>query len=169
MKSNNKHNKSGFKTPQNYFEGFDDRLFDSLNLEAKSILPKQTGFNTPKPYFNEIDHQILTQIDTKTRKVIPLFSAKKLIKYASSIAAILLLGYALINTKSETTIHDIEYASLEQYLTSNDLNYDTNDYADFYEISNIELDDISEYNIENEQLLDYISEEMDSENYLENL
>ena len=80
MKTNNlnKISNSGFKTPEKYFESFDDKLFDKLSEKAPLPGTKATGFKVPDAYFDIIENEILQKIDDKDTPVIKLSSRKTL-------------------------------------------------------------------------------------------
>ncbi len=111
MKKENKY-KPGFTTPKDYFENFDDRLFDALNLEE---LPKKAGFSVPQDYFEKVEEQIMGQLPTEeTVKVIPLYRRKAFL-FTASIAACI----AIVLTFSSEKQNDFENISLtdiETYL-----------------------------------------------------
>ena len=48
-----------FKTPENYFEDFEERLFSKI---AEENFPKSTGFKIPKQYFENLDVRILKEV-----------------------------------------------------------------------------------------------------------
>jgi len=200
MNKNNKHIKTGFKTPDNYFNNFDKKVLKQLSIEeSESILPletgfstpdnyfdnfeeklshkisieentqKQTGFVAPENYFDNLDNEILNKITTTETKVIKLFSKKQFL-YIASIAAILVLSFFILNPSNSNspTFDDIEYAAFEEYLNTEDLDISALELADLYEIETNELDNISFLSIEDENILDYLSEETTSDDYYDN-
>lgn len=152
MKNNNLHNikSSGFKTPDNYFESFNETLLPKL--KDKLELNKATGFKVPDDYFKTVDDNILRYINSKKEtKVITLFSWRK-VAYASAIAASLIFMFnALFNMKEEVNFNSIETASVEDYIITQDINvYDIASLLedDALDEVNYTESDFSEKNIE---------------------
>lgn len=121
MSNKNLHNTKtpGFKTPDNYFDTIEDRVFDKLNTKSLLNDIKTTGFNTPKGYFNTIEDNVLSKITEEKTKVISIFSRKHLI-YISGIAAALVLMLTLFINKDDTL--DIDSEMVELYLEEQNLN-----------------------------------------------
>ena len=119
MKNNNLHNikSSGFKTPDNYFESFDNTLFGNLKNADNLNTIKHSGFKVPNDYFKTIDDKILNGIEHKKEtKVITLLSWRK-IAYTTAVAASLMLMFNLFfNTPEKLTFESLETASIENYL-----------------------------------------------------
>lgn len=68
MKTNNKHiNKTGFKTPTNYFNQLEDVVFDKIDIqqETKSILPKklENSLKVPDTYFDSFENRLLDTLN----------------------------------------------------------------------------------------------------------
>jgi len=200
MNKNNKHIKTGFTTPDNYFNNFDKKLLNKLSMEeSESELPiktgftapddyfenfektvlqklsveeknlntkKQTGFTTPVNYFDNLENEILNKVTPTETKVIKLFSKKQFL-YVASTAAILVLSFFILNPTSSNlpTFDDIEYATIEEYLNTEDLDISALELADLYEVETNDLDNISFLNIEDENILNYLSEETTSDDY----
>jgi len=166
MNTNNKHTKTGFKAPDNYFDSFEEKLLNQLSIETENNLIDKTGFKVPKDYFDTLEKDLLKKIEKPETKVISLFNKKKLY-YVASVAAILIFSFFIINpTYSDPiTFDDIEYASIEEYINTENLNISAIELADLYEVETNELDNISFLNIEDENILEYLSEETTSEDY----
>jgi len=203
MNKNNKHIKTGFTTPDDYFNNFEEKLLNKLSVEeSESDLPletgfttpdnyflnleetvlhtlsveennsntqKQTGFVAPKNYFDNLDDEILNKVTTTETKVIKLFSKKQFL-YVASIAAIFVFGFFILNPSNSNlpTFDDLEYAAFEEYLNTEDLDISALELADLYEIETNELDNISFLNIEDKNILDYLSDETTSDDYYDN-
>ena len=78
-KEDKKEYKNSYKTPESYFEGFNERLMDKILAEEFSI-PKDDGFVVPDKYFETFTNKVAYQKETK---VIRLGSYKKIL-YGSS-------------------------------------------------------------------------------------
>lgn len=153
----NKSIKSGYKTPDNYFNDFDDKLMSSLFLDD---LDNEQPYTTPKNYFESIENNIFSKLDIKTEKtkVIPLY--KKVIKLIPlSAAAIVILFLSLnhfLNTP-DNNFEDITIADIESW------------YNEGYEITyNDELALALNTTDINDNLLDQI-DETNIEDYLNNI
>mgnify|MGYP000168009999 CR=1 FL=1 len=112
---------SGHKTPDKYFESFDDRLLSKLKEDNKLDAIKSTGFKVPNNYFETVNDKILNTINNNEEtKVIPLFSWRKA-AYVSAVAASLILMFnVFFNTPDEVTYESLEIASIENYLVEED-------------------------------------------------
>ncbi|WP_299899502.1 hypothetical protein [uncultured Aquimarina sp.] len=67
MKKNNLHNyKEGFKIPKDYFDTFEEKLFDKISKdkEESSMLSDdlKSGFTTPENYLNDLEEQLLDKL-----------------------------------------------------------------------------------------------------------
>lgn len=166
MHTDNKHIKTGFKTPDNYFESFDEKLLNKLSIKTDVPVEKETGFKVPKGYFDSFENELLNKIDKPTPKVISLFSTSKFY-YAASVAAIIVFSLFIINpTYSDPiTFDNLEYASIEEYINTEILDITAIELADLYEVETKDLDNISFLNIEDDNILEYLSEETTSDDY----
>ena len=57
--------KTGFSTPENYFEEMEDNFFTTITIEN---LPKEEILKTPENYFNTVEDTILTKLNIVTPK-----------------------------------------------------------------------------------------------------
>jgi len=156
MKKGKKH--TGFGTPDDYFDQFEDRLFTKM---SEGHIPKKTGFKTPEGYFDELDERLLQEIEQSkdNTKVIPLFTRRTLL-YAASIAACAIVIFSLMNN-SETITHidDIDISSIETFIDEGMLGYDINDVTALLDEEDIfnSIDD----QLNNELLEEYILKNID--------
>lgn len=170
MINNEKHINSGFKTPKDYFNKFEENLFDKLSIEHHQIdTPQETGFEVPENYFDKLEDTLLKKVEQPKPKVISLFNKKQFL-YVASIAAILVLSLFIFNPSSDNaiTFDDIDYATFEEYLNLQDLDISPNELADLYEIDNNELDEITFVTIDDDNILEYLSNETSAEDYYDN-
>lgn len=181
MDNKSLHNDNGFKAPKDYFESFEDNLFARLNMEDHSNdinKPEQPGFTMPENYLNDFENELFQKLELdnipKKGKVISLFSRKQFY-HAASIAAVLILVFFIINPfnkggKQELlTFEAIEYDSFENYLNTGDIELNAYDLADLYDINDEELEELTETTIENNQLYEYLSDEINTEDYMDSL
>jgi hypothetical protein len=160
MKENK--NISGFKAPENYFENFEERLFGKISEEN---FPKSAGHTVPDGYFENLEDRVLKTViaSEKPTKVIPLF-AKKYFGYAAAIAACLLLGFTLFNTKTDNSgLDSLQLAAIDTYIEDGNLNidlYDLTSYIDDEDITDLNMDD---YQFSETTLENYLLENVDEE------
>lgn len=197
MNKNNKHIKTGFTTPDNYFNNLEEKVLKQLSVkENETTLPLETGFTTPTSYFtnleekvlhkisvkentkketgyiaphdyfDNLDNEILNKITVTETKVIKLFSKKQLL-YVASIAAVGILSLFIINPNNSNlpAFDDIEYAAFEEYLNTENIDISALELAELYEIDTNDLNSISFLNIDDENILDYLSDETTSDDY----
>lgn len=150
---------SGFKTPENYFEGVEDSVLNQIHL--KSI--EGSGFKMPEGYLDTLDDTIIAKVSKNNdTKVINLFSRKNLLYMSSVAAAILLLfNLSIFESKRVASFDTLDTATLENYILS--------EYIDSYEISSLmNNEEINEeafidYNFSDEHMEDYILNNIDIE------
>ena len=120
MKKNKLHSvkSTGFKTPDHYFESFDDKLFERLSEQESIKDIEEPGFIVPKDYFDSVEDNIFSKLRIEDRPVIRLKS-RKTFYYIAGIAASLLLLFAVFlnNENSEYISAEV----VEAYLENRDL------------------------------------------------
>ncbi len=110
MKNKHKHKikNSGFKVPQNYFDGLEDATLKQAKLKS---LISDSGFKTPENYLENFEVVI-----KKDSKIISIFS-KKNILFVSSIAAALILFFSLnVFDNTQLTIKDLDTTTVDNYI-----------------------------------------------------
>lgn len=158
MKNKKLHNikSTGFKTPKDYFESFDDKIFSKLNTESQLDAIKETGFKVPDDYFESFNDTIFEKNLGETEsKVIQLFSKRNLI-YVSSIAAAILLLFNLSIFEITPTFDNLETETVENYIIDENISS--------YEIAAL----LSDEHIEEGIIIDYSINEDNIEEYLLN-
>lgn len=166
MNTDNKHIKTGFKTPDNYFDSFEEKLLNKLSIETDIQVKNKTGFKTPEGYFDSFEEQLLNKIKKTEPKVISFFNKKKFY-YVASIAAILIFSLFVLNpTYSDSiTFDDLELTSIQEYIDTESLDISAMELADLYAVETNDLDNISFLEIDDENILEYLSEETTSDDY----
>ncbi|MAN58661.1 MAG: hypothetical protein CMC08_02365 [Flavobacteriaceae bacterium] len=159
MKPNKPHTE-GFKVPQHYFEEFDDRLYDQIDLP---VLSGEAGFEVPENYFVAVERDILKALpSTENRiekRVISLYARWTLA--ACAAAAVLL--FVVIPSVMENSI-DIERLSpiaIEGYIEDNQIEYDTYDLTPFLSESALSENIIDDELFSDANLADYLLEHID--------
>ena len=165
MKLPNKNN--GFKIPENYLENFDDALLSRIAFEEESKLPNKDGFAVPDGYFNTLHKNITDKLEEPTAKVIPLKSYKKYYYAAMAAAALLVLFIGINLNKTESySIDDLANADIDAYIEYTDLDLSTYEIAEVVPVDNLDLADILEIGLNEENVLDYLDENVDNFNEL---
>jgi len=158
---NESNKKNPFKTPEEYFEGFNDRLMDRLS-EGKSVSPKEDGFVVPENYFESLHKNILKKMDAEETKVIPLNPYRKYYFAAASIAAIILVVVGLNwNTVDALTFDDLAASDIETYFENNEFDLSTYEIAEVLPLDELEINDILENRFAEEDMLDYLDDNID--------
>lgn len=163
MNTNKNHIKTGFKTPDNYFDVFENNILEQLKFE------KKTGFTVPENYFDTLESDVLKRIEPSKTKVIS-FISKKQLAYISTIAATLVFCFFVLKPSDmqNITFDDIEYSAYEDYFSIEDINITSDELAEMFDINSNDLDEISFSKIEDDNILNYLSEETISEDYFDN-
>lgn len=164
MKNKNlQHIKSaGFKTPANYFESFDENVFNKLNSKNQLNSIKETGFKVPDNYFESFNETSLnSNFRGKESKVISLFSKRNFI-YASSIAAaIVVLFFNLSIFEISPSFDNLETETVENYII--DENISSYEIAALLTDAEIEEDIIIEHSFSEDNIEAYLLENADIE------
>ncbi len=154
-----KKHKEGFDIPNDYFEEFENRLFNKINIE---LLPKGSGFKVPEGYFNEVDERIIHQVKKPINKIkVISIVSRKTILYAATIAAVAVLIFSIVNNKNEVlTLDEIDFSSIKTYIEEGNIEIDNSDLSLLFT-----EEDLSAIALEE----NYISEEILNEYLLENI
>lgn len=159
MKEFNENNP--FKTPEEYFESFDDRLMDKLSEESSNI-PKEEGFDLPEGYFDGLHKNIQGKLDNQETKVVQLHPYKKYYYAVASIAAIVLVIFGLNwNTSEELRFEDLAEADIENYFENNEFDLSAYEIAEVIPLDELEINDILVNRFEEENMLDYLNENIE--------
>lgn len=160
--------KPGFKTPEDYFGSFEERMMLRIEKEKSFELPEAKGsFGVPDAYFETLEERILDKIEKDQKPVIRLWR-KEYLFYAAAVAAIfvLMLGnFFQTETGNPVGWDDIEVSAMENYIDEGyEMGYielNSSDYSDLI-VEDGKLIDDSDFNkINSEAALDYISENME--------
>lgn len=150
-----------FKTPEDYFDSFNDSIIAKLSEETRAI-PKKEGFIVPSDYFESLSQQLLQKVSKEKTKVIPLNSYKKYY-YAAAVAAIVLMFFVLnIKESADVTFEDLAEADIESYFENNDLDISAYELAEVIPVDELEINDIIENQFSEENVVDYLNENIDN-------
>ena len=163
MKKNKLHNitSPGYKTPQHYFESFEDRFFNDLNTNNEGV--KTSGYAVPKDYFNTIDDVILNKIKAEEKSIIS-FKSRTTFYYIAGIAASLVLMFSIVfNNDNVLSFDALDTASIENYVYQED--YSNDELASLFMPNEISETDFIDITVSDETLNEYL-ETLDTEDLL---
>ncbi|MEM8508397.1 MAG: hypothetical protein AAF717_11230 [Bacteroidota bacterium] len=163
MKKENQ--KNTFKTPEGYFDSFNERLMARLADEEKvksDIIPLNDGFVVPEHYFETVYDNVKNRLQGKGAKVIALGTYRTVYYAAAAVIALLVLTVAW-NWSSEPQLRfeDLASTDITSYLESNDLGLSSYEIAEVVDLEEINLSDIMETQLEEEVILDYLNENVE--------
>lgn len=167
MKNKQLHNikSTGFKTPDNYFESFDESLFLKLSENELTSNIDSSGFKVPDNYFETFDDKVKKAIDkNEAKNVFSLVNWKRL-GYISGIAASIVLVFNLLLAKTnDLTFDDLETASIENYLINEELN--AYEIAPYLGSSELDSDDFIDNNMKASDIEAYLLQNSDVEHLI---
>lgn len=157
-------NKEGFKVPEDYFENFENHLFDTLEEKPRHI-PSDEGFMVPPAYFESFEARLFEKIETsKEPKLIKLNPYRKYFYACVGVAAtiILILVIRGFNPKIEKT----DFASLgseeiETYFDTDEFSLSEYDIVQIYDDVDIEEIELFSEAINDDELIEYIYDTTD--------
>ncbi|WP_422108003.1 hypothetical protein [Winogradskyella sp.] len=154
---------TGFKTPDNYFESFDDELFERIKDEKSIGGIEDTGFNVPEGYFDKLDDKIIGRLEAKDQPVVKL-NTRRTFFYVAGIAASLLLMLAIFINEGDD---GISAEMVETYFE--DSNLDSYELAELLVDADILEEDftITEPEFDEDDLESYLLENSDIESILQ--
>ena len=146
---------AGFKTPEAYFDNFEERLFEKMTVQQEMASLKESGHKVPEHYFEDFDRKLQDRIKTdaspKVRRLIPWKNAV----IVSAVAAALLLMFGIyIKSDNPISLNQIETVSIENYLSNEDLNI--YDLASFLNEEDLDMDDFVSNTFSDESLENYL-------------
>lgn len=156
----NKKNKNPFKTPEGYFDSFEDKLRDKLS-RGTSAIPRKTSFKVPDNYFETFNERLITQLN-KAPKVVQLYPVKKITAIIAAVAAILIVYLGLNLNPAETVrFTDLANTDIEAYFENNELDLSSYEIAEVIPVLNTEVSDMLNSPISEENILEYLNENID--------
>ena len=157
MKKDKLHNikKTGFKTPEDYFNNFEDKLMDKLNSSNALSQINNPGFEVPNNYFENVENDIFNKVKEDDTPVIQLSSRRQLYYVAGIAASIILMLAIFINKPFE---EELSVEMVEIYLEDRDLS--SYELAELLADSELLEDDfvITETSFEEDNLESYLLE-----------
>lgn len=164
MKKENHKNK--FKTPEGYFDSFNERLMARLTEEediTSDIIPKNDGFEVPENYFDTVYDSVAHRLPGKGAKVIALRTYRKVYYAAAAVVALLVLTVAWnwSTTDPKLGFEELASSDITSYLENNDLGLSSYEIAEVVDLEAVSLSDIMETQLEEEVILDYLNENVE--------
>ncbi|WP_179352516.1 hypothetical protein [Winogradskyella vidalii] len=166
MKEEKIHNikNSGFKTPDNYFDSFENQLLERLNENKMISATQASGFNVPEDYFESVETSILKQLEPKPESPVISLKPKRKFYYVAGIAASIVLLFSLfINQENQININTIETDSIENYLYQEA--YSNDDFASLFQDDEISETDFIDLNVSDETLNEFL-ENVETEDFI---
>lgn len=146
---------SGFETPKNYFESFENQFLERLNEEEHLKISKNNGFSVPKEYFNSIESNVLEKLNDKPEKPIIILKSRTTFYYIAGIAASFVLLISLMfNNDKNISINTLDTASIESYLYQED--YSNDDLASLFESEEISETNFIDVTISDDTINQYL-------------
>jgi hypothetical protein len=158
-----KNHKNKFKTPEGYFDNFNERLMEKITKED-SLIPKEDGFLVPKGYFEAVNANLSTRVDQEQPRVVKLKPYKKYYYAAASIAAILLFAFWFFkDNQTQVNFDDLANAELDAYFEKIDVDLSSYELAEVMNIDDVSILDITEMDNteENKMILEYLDDTVD--------
>jgi len=156
---------SGFTTPTNYFETFENRLFDKMKVET--IIPKEEGFKVPDTYFDSLEDKLSAQLFSTENdtKVIPLNSRKYYLKYIGYAAAACILFLGVINffqsEPTDTSIDSVVNSEINTFIELDLIALNNYELMSVYEEEDIDVSSIFEVTLNETETIDYLENSAD--------
>lgn len=157
MKKSHLHNNkdTGFKTAEAYFDTFDELLFKKLNVQKEMTTLSDSGFTVPDNYFENFDSKVKTRIKSEHSPTVRTLLSWRNAAYISGIAASLVLMLTFyMKSDYNLSINQIETASIEDYLDSQNLNI--YDIASLLNEDDLFMDDFVSNTLTEESLENYL-------------
>ncbi|WP_350285446.1 hypothetical protein [uncultured Croceitalea sp.] len=157
-----KNHDNKFKTPEGYFETFNERLMDKIAKE-ETVIPKTDGFVVPKGYFITIHENVINKQDGFIPKVISLRSYRKIYYAAASVAALLVIVLFFDQNKEDTIqFDDLASAEINAYFETTEFGLTSYEIAQVVALEENELTSLRNESFEEDELIEYLDSNMDT-------
>lgn len=156
--NNNIPNKPNFDVPQGYFDQFEDRLKLQIKLDALLGNQRDAGFKVPEGYFDTLSRKLTTT--PPSPKVISLQSRSMVWKITGIAAAVILIVALVLKPKETLTVENVDLATIESYISENDMAFSTYELSEFLPDASIDELDFAE-DMSDVQMLDYLENTID--------
>lgn len=157
---------TGFKTPPAYFDALEAQIMNRIKLDQQHI--KKNPFAVPDDYFNSLEKSISKKTIQNTASIPKIISLKtrKFVKYAASIAALFLLVLSVYYFQNNQNINiESDFTSISDYIENDGIDFSSYDLQELLS-EDILAKDFLESDISQEELLDYLSYNIDETAFL---
>lgn len=168
MKDKDLHNKknSGFKTPKDYFESFENRLFEKIN-DGTVDFPKEEGYKVPEGYFTSFEDRLFDTIAKEEEKTVPVISInrkRKITSYLVYAAATILLFIAIfgINSGGTDPFSTVTDAEVNEFIDNDLLAMNEYEMLSIFAEDDIEVSEVADLQFDTNDVIDYLENNMDS-------
>jgi len=149
--------KIDFKVPEGYFDSLTPQIMDKVVTE-NTVFQDHDGFIIPEGYMDAFSEKVLQRLETGGAKVLPIRSYRKYYYAAASIAAILILFGGLLWNRNDTlTYSELAKSDIEEYFDFNGWAFSSYELAEILPVDQIDFDGIWEQQLDNENVIDYLS------------
>ena len=162
----NKDQKNTFKTPEGYFESFNERLFARMNVEENEpntdFLPKSDGFTIPTGYLDKVYPTVNEKLNNSKGKVINLRQRTMFYYAAAAIALLFVITIGLNSEQSpDLNFDDLASADIETYFENNEFGLSSYEIAETMDLEDISIIEISEKDLQEDSILEYLDENVE--------
>ena len=137
-------NNNGFKVPKDYFDSFEDTVFEKL---SENNLLKNNDYTVPKNYFDTVEGKVLSRLNLIPKKEIKTISLKRIVIKISIAAAFIIMFSLLYLNNNKVNIDQIAVVDIESWLDENIDTIDLYSYTETY--NNFDLDELQLFNNNN--------------------
>ncbi|MFT5890307.1 MAG: hypothetical protein ACI9Y7_000397 [Dokdonia sp.] len=144
---------TNYKVPDDYFIDFQERLQVQIEFEEMVGPNRDAGFTVPEGYFSNFSEKLVQQTQQPT-KVVSLFKSKWMYA-AASVAAIIILLFALSPSNTLNTFDSLENDTIAAYLETDHSFLSAYDLGEL--LTDEELDNLSNtIQLEDAEVLEYL-------------
>lgn len=160
------HRITPFEVPQDYFETLENRVMNSITTSDESR--NATPFTIPQDYFEKLEQRVLDATVDKPVAALnndyPAWVLPMLAVAAIFVAVLAIDGFWPNNTM---TIEDLDSEEIELYLA--ETNFTADEDAIDILFADTDILDVTQFetSIDNEELLDYLTDEVDMNQMIE--
>lgn len=146
---------TGFKAPDSYFNGFDERLFKKLTVQKDLAAIKNAGYKIPENYFDSFETELQRRLKKEQQPKLRRLTSWRNAAYFSGVAAALVLMLTFfLRSDNYVSINQVETASIENYLNEENLN--VYEIASFLNADDITRDNFVKNSFTDESLENYL-------------
>jgi hypothetical protein len=163
MKKNSTHTQAGFEVPEGYLDQLTERV---LKITPHQKVPDHAGFKIPEGYLKALEDRIMFQRKAQPKLISLQTSSVMRWLYPIVAAAALFIGVTLINglltdhKTDQVTFADLEDHEISDYLVNSNFLQDDESVELLFAGNSILSDIKIEQNITDNELFEYLMEEV---------